>query len=599
MKASVIDSAPLFADLTEGQRALLAERMSLRAFEAGASIYSQGQPAGVMFFVGSGRVRLLGPGDTVLTNLGAGALFGDTDVLSGRSYSMTAEAGSDVALWALATDDLAAVVEKDPEIWRKLMVAAGLSDAQTAERHLKHLGLLSGLTAEQIHEVAGHLSTQHFSAGQPIYRESMPGEALYIVEEGEVSLQTGSGGDEHAISRLGSGEFFGESALLTGEPHAVDAIAATAATLWVLDRADFEALVLRYPSLALNLSRALSRRLRQSTTGVTSAQVTSPAALTAARGATVAVAAASPASSGGPARPVAPATGAVTGLEKAANSAASWWGASSSGAKLRLVALVLLLIWLLFIALPSIIRGVTANRPTTSRTRTTAAAGDIRSQVVLLALAADLPVQTTPTYTPWPTETPMPTETPLPTATPTETPIPTATPTETPVPPTATPLPPTPAPQPPAAVQPAPQAAPAAVAAAPKAAVPSVMYKLTEIRRMTPCENRGNHHIFIQVMDPAGNPLDGVTLVQTPRDQIGNVLDKMVSGTKGPGKAEFVMWKMAEYAVYVTEDGANPTSTDIAQPLHPNFVDEANCSDGEGGNTLFHNSFAVVFQKTS
>ena len=245
--------------------------MSLKAFEAGASIYSQDQPADTMFFVGSGRVRLLGPGDTVLANLGAGALFGDTDVLSGRSYSMTAEAGSDVALWALATDDLAAVVARDPEIWRKLMVAAGLSDAQTAERHLKHLGLLSGLTAEQIHEVAGHLSTQHFAAGQPIYRETMPGEALYIVEEGEVSLQTGSGGDERAISRLGSGEFFGESALLTGEPHAVDAIAVTAATVWVLDRADFEALVLRYPSLALNLSRALSRRLRQSTTGVTSA----------------------------------------------------------------------------------------------------------------------------------------------------------------------------------------------------------------------------------------------------------------------------------------------------------------------------------------
>jgi len=59
------------------------------------------------------------------------------------------------------------------------------------------------------------------------------------------------------------------------------------------------------------------------------------------------------------------------------------------------------------------------------------------------------------------------------------------------------------------------------------------------------------------------------------------------------------MWKMAEYAVYVTEDGANPASTDIAQPLHSNFTDESNCSDGDGGNTLFHNSFKVIFQRTS
>ncbi len=74
---------------------------------------------------------------------------------------------------------------------RKLMLAAGLSVEQTAERHLKRLGLLSGLTSEQIQEVAGHLTTQDFAAGQAIYREGTPGEALYIIEDGQVSLQAG------------------------------------------------------------------------------------------------------------------------------------------------------------------------------------------------------------------------------------------------------------------------------------------------------------------------------------------------------------------------------------------------------------------------
>ena len=41
-----------------------------------------------------------------------------------------------------------------------------------------------------------------------------------------------------------------------------------------------------------------------------------------------------------------------------------------------------------------------------------------------------------------------------------------------------------------------------------------------------------------------------------------------------------------------------PTGSDVAAPLHPNFTDEAECADGGGGNTLFHNSFNVVFQKT-
>ena len=105
------------------------------------------------------------------------------------------------------------------------------------------------------------------------------------------------------------------------------------------------------------------------------------------------------------------------------------------------------------------------------------------------------------------------------------------------------------------------------------------------------------HNIFVKVVDASGAPVDGVLLVQTPNGQPGNVIDKAVSGSKGPGLAEFVMWKGAEYAVYVSGDGANPGSTDIAQGLNSNFTDEAECPGGGGGNTLFHNSFAVTFRK--
>ena len=192
----------------------------------------------------------------------------------------------------------------------------------------------------------------------------------------------------------------------------------------------------------------------------------------------------------------------------------------------------------------------------------------------------------------------MPTATFTPTATPTETPIPTAT--FTPVPPTETPVPPTAVPvRAVAAWSPwrRPRSAAAAVAVQAAAPAPSQQYKLIESRRMTPCENRGLHNIFIKVVDQAGNPVDGVMIVQSPSDQIGNVLDKMVTGTKGPGAAEFIMWKFAEYAVYATSDGANPTGSDVAVGLNSNFTDEAECADGGGGNTLFHNSFNVVFQK--
>lgn len=591
MKELMIENAPLFAELNEAQRAAIAELMAMQRFRAGEVVYSQGAPATAMYLIRSGRVRLLTGELTVLANLSAGSLFGDADLLSGRPYSTTAEAATDVTAWSLLAEDLNALIAEQPEIGRQLKQAAGISEDQFAERHLRRLALLNGLTQEQVREVAQHLKPEHFSAGQSIYRQGMPGDALYLIEEGRVSIQGRSDcAGETLLATLGPGEFFGETAMLTGEPHAADVIALTDVTAWALSRADFEALVQRFPSLALNLSRILSRRLRDSTERLVTSVRVVPAP--APEAAVVA-----------PVRPApvqaAPVAGAVVGLERAAETAGSWFGARSTGAKLRLIAVILLLIWLLGIATPLAIISLLSSTNTASAPRNLTQSG-VRERAVMVALAADLPVDVTPTYTPWPTETPIPTATFTPTATPTETPIPTATPlpTATPVPPTATPVPRRPvarvAPAQPAA--PAPAAAQAAAAAAPTAK-PSVQYRLIEMRRLSACENLGKHNIFIKVIDIAGNPVDGVMLVQTPKDQIGNVLDKTISGAKGPGMAEFAMWKMAEYSVYVTEDGVNPASVEIANGLHSNFPDEEICPSSDGGNTLFHNSFSVIFQK--
>jgi hypothetical protein len=432
---------------------------------------------------------------------------------------------------------------------------------------------MAGLSHAQLSDVVGHLKPEHFSAGQTIFQRGAEGDALYLVDEGRVNLSGPTG----SLATVEAGGSFGEGGFLTAETHDSDAIALTDVTAWSLGRTDFEGLALRNPVLALNFSRVVSRHLRESTL----------------RGATTVQVIQAPPPAPAPAQTAA-VTGALVGLNRAADSTTSWWGRTSTGGKLRLIAVILLLIWLLGVAARSIVISLLSGNGGASPIRPAAQTG-FRDRMVLVALAADLPVDVTPTYTPWPTETPLPTPTFTPTATPTETPIPT--PTFTPVPPTETPIPPTAVPVRAVArvAAPAPVARAEAVQAA--APAPSQQYKLVESRRMTPCENRGMHNIFIKVVDAAGNPVDGVTFVQTPADQIGNVLDKMVSGTKGPGLAEFVMWHFAEYAVYATNDGVNPAGGDIAQGLNSNFVDEAACADGGGGNTLFHNSFNVVFVK--
>lgn len=565
MKEIMMENTPLFSVLNEEQRNIVAERMSLETRRGGDVIYQQGRPATAMYLIKTGWARLLTDQFAVLANLSAGSLLGDADVVSGRNYTTSAEAASDLTLWVLSANDLKTIMTDRPEIARALKRALGVSDDQALERHLRRVELLAGLSSDQLLEVAGYLRPEHFAAGQVIYRRGSEGETLFLVDQGRVQVAGPTG----VLATLETGESFGEGGFLTGEAHSTEATALTDVTAWTLSRNDFEGLALRFPILALNLSRLISHKLRERTLRA---------------GATVQVI-----------QPPAPSTPAVAvaGLNRAADSATSWWGSRSAGAKFRLIAVALLLIWLLGVAAPSAIISLLSRADGVSISNSVAKAS-VSERAMLVALAADLPLDVTPTFTPWPTETPIPTPTFTPTATPTETPIPTptftptATPTNTPVP-TNTPRPVRAAAQAPAA---------AAVQAAAPAPAPSVKYKLIEMRRLSPCENRGMHNIFIKVVDAAGNPVDGVTAVQVPAGQNGNVLDKAVSGVKGPGLLEFVMWKGAQYGVYISDDGVNPTSSDIAQPVHSNFTDEAECPGGGGGNTLFHNSFSLVFQKT-
>jgi CRP-like cAMP-binding protein len=621
-----------FADVPEEMLEAIAGRLCVDSLAEGEQLFSPGQAPVSLYIVEQGRVALTDAGGQV-TECEAGDLLGEPAVLTGRSHTMTAEALSPCWLWELSVGDLSRLCTLYPDLRTLLADVMGAEDVDVllpqflearealspepaaaraarpehfAERYLHQLSLFDGLTPEQVGEVAEYLQLQHFSTGEAIYRKGMPGDALYLIEQGQVSIQTRTAdADVRILASLAPGEFFGESSLLAGEVQTADAFAMTDVVAWALTREDFEALLLRYPSLALNLSRMLSHRLHDTEQEIPAPRGASAPVRVSEPGRRQAAAAPRPRGSQAPA-------GAPHGPGRPVDVAVAWFASRSTGAKLRLVAIVLLIIWLLGVAAPSVVISLlSGNEPGSARS----VQANILDSSALVAFAADMPAGAVRTYTPWPTETPIPTLTFTPTSAPTETPVPTATdvpaPTDTPVPPTATPVPPSPT-LPPAVVEAAAPAQAAAVVPAeptqppatattaptPVPPQPSVQYRLAEMRRLSACENRGMHNIFVTVVDAAGNPVDGVQLVQVPHGQIGNVLDRAVSGSKGPGRAEFIMWKLAEYDVYITGDGTNPASTDIARQMHSNFADEENCGDGGGGNTLFHNSFNVVFQKS-
>jgi hypothetical protein len=199
-----------------------------------------------------------------------------------------------------------------------------------------------------------------------------------------------------------------------------------------------------------------------------------------------------------------------------------------------------------------------------------------------------------PTFTP----TPLPTATPeatavLPQPSPTKAPvIVVAQPTNTPVPTRR------------AAV--APTATPPTAPAQPQiASVPENEFKLVKLYQLTPCENSGNHHFHVLVLDKNGNGLPNMQ-IQFIRDdgQTTDVTGKKAEnipflGVDGKTTAGYLNWPIYKGRARVKVLNG---SSDLSDWVTVDLPDQPCVKGGEIvnpiGNSLFHFSYLAVFQRT-
>ena len=62
--AEMLAEVPLFAQLSESERALLAERIDVITVEAGITMFHHGDPGGTLYVIRSGEVELFFKNDT-------------------------------------------------------------------------------------------------------------------------------------------------------------------------------------------------------------------------------------------------------------------------------------------------------------------------------------------------------------------------------------------------------------------------------------------------------------------------------------------------------------------------------------------------------
>lgn len=104
-----------------------------------------------------------------------------------------------------------------------------------AQRALAATPLFAGLPKEVLESLVAELTLVHLEEGQVLFHEGDPGDALYVVAEGEVAVQA-EGPPRVELSRMGPGSFLGEVALMTDQPRSATVTATTASELLRIDR---------------------------------------------------------------------------------------------------------------------------------------------------------------------------------------------------------------------------------------------------------------------------------------------------------------------------------------------------------------------------
>jgi uncharacterized membrane protein len=129
---------------------------------------------------------------------------------------------------------------------------------------LRHIPLFESLDNEAAHELCELLESIDSKAGEVLFRAGDQGDAMYVIEHGRVRIcLRAKDGHEVTLTELGRGDFFGEMALLDGQPRSADARVIENARLAMLSREHFLSFVQSNPNVALEMLTALTNRLRQ------------------------------------------------------------------------------------------------------------------------------------------------------------------------------------------------------------------------------------------------------------------------------------------------------------------------------------------------
>ena len=187
----------------------------------GKDVITQGEPGDYFYVVDGGEADVYVSGKHV-SSIGRGGSFGELALMYNAPRAATVRAKTDVVLWAL-----------DRTTFQRVLVGGGEADLKAKSALTDGIPLFNSLTAGEKGKLADVMERRTFSPGEAVMKQGDFGDALFIVESGEVAVHhvPSPGATAQFVATKRKGDYFGEIAILTNQPRTATVTAAGAGQL--------------------------------------------------------------------------------------------------------------------------------------------------------------------------------------------------------------------------------------------------------------------------------------------------------------------------------------------------------------------------------
>ena len=274
------------------------------AYQKNEWVFREGDPGETMVIIQSGAVEVRRRHDDreeTLAVLGKGEFFGEMALIDQRPRSASVVTLCPSRLLPLTRESLLNRIQEDPTILLNLMQVIGrriektntllrdlvagdeelrsrLADQEQPEPmveavlsetpigppvRIQALRPPAGMPGLSDRDELPGWEEVRYQAGKSIIRQGEPGETLYLIVEGRAEVEQEKEQGTYRLRGLGPGDFFGEMALITGEPRSASVRAETACRMAAIRREPFWEHLKTKPEFGLAILQTLILRLRQ------------------------------------------------------------------------------------------------------------------------------------------------------------------------------------------------------------------------------------------------------------------------------------------------------------------------------------------------